>query len=228
MGLIYVQSEGPDGILSDRQRREGHPRDVQAHGHNDEETVALIAVAHLRKPRCRASHTKGPDPEGRRLEFRVSGGPASSAPVMRRRDRQRLEVTGRNAAQWSNHSSRTCSGSNGSWRNLPPAQTSGPKDVARSFPTRTIRKKRKPKMLTTDCRCASIPSTEISRRFLEDPQAFAEVRTRLVQADASRSRAAGALSRPGSAKGIDLAGSGAAVDHPLIDDADAAALKLRF
>ncbi len=98
-----------------------------------------------------------------------------------------------------------------------------------AFPTRTIRqKKRKPTMLTTDLSLRFDPIYEkISRRFLENPQAFAEAFARawfkLTHRDLGpRSRYLGPEVPKEELLWQDPV---PAVDHPLIDDADVVALK---
>src|ERR1019366_2308622 len=91
-------------------------------------------------------------------------------------------------------------------------------------------KKRKPTMLTTDLSLRLDPVYEkISRRFLENPQAFAEAFARawfkLTHRDMGpRSRYLGPEVPKEELIWQDPV---PAVDHPLIDDADAAALKAK-
>jgi catalase-peroxidase len=89
---------------------------------------------------------------------------------------------------------------------------------------------KKPTMLTTDLSLRFDPAYEkISRRFLENPQAFAEAFARAWFKLTHRDMGPCPLPGPRSAEGrADLAGPIPAVKHPLVNDADIAALKAKL
>jgi catalase-peroxidase len=236
MGLIYVNPEGPD--------RSGDPigaakfiRETFARmAMDDEETVALIGGGHtFGKTHGAAPEShKGPEPEGAGLEAQGLGwisdyGTGHGADAVS----SGLEVTWtQTPAQWSNFF----------FENLFKyewVQTRSPagaiqweaKDAEAVIPdAHDPSKKRKPTMLTTDLSLRFDPVYEkISRRFLENPQAFAEAFARawfkLTHRDLGpRSRYFG----PEVPKEVLIWQDPVPdVDHPLIDDTDAAALKAK-
>jgi len=236
MGLIYVNPEGPnangDPVSAAKFIRETFARMAM----NDEETVALIGGGHtFGKTHGAAPEShKGPDPEAAGLEEQGLGwtsdfGSGRGADAIG----SGLEVTWtRTPAQWSNdffeHLFKY------EW-----AQTRSPgdhiqweaKDAEAIIPDpHDPSKKRKPTMLTTDLSLRFDPIYEkISRRFLENPQAFAEAFARawfkLTHRDVGpRSRYLGPEAPKEELIWQDPV---PAVDHPLIDDADAAALKAK-
>ena len=181
MGLIYVNPEGPDA--------NGDPvsaaRDIRATfgrmAMNDEEIVALIAGGHtFGKAHGAAPEShKGPEPEGAPLEAQglgwisnhgkgYGGDTVSSG----------LEVTWTTTpARWSNdffeHLFKY------EWE-LTRSPAGAKQWVAKNAPeiipdAHDPKKKHKPTMLTTDLTLRFDPGFEkISRRFLDNPQAFAE------------------------------------------------------
>ena len=182
MGLIYVNPEGPEGVpdpvLAAVDIRETFGR----MGMNDEETVALIAGGHT-FGKCHGavpeSH-KGAEPEGAGLEAQGFGwvsdhGSGSGADTIS----SGLEVTWtQTPAQWSH----------GYFLNLFEYEwelTKSPagahqwiaKDAPENIPdAHDSTKKHRPTMLTTDLSMRFDPEYEkVSRRFLEDPDYFAEV-----------------------------------------------------
>lgn len=236
MGLIYVNPEGPD--------RNGDPlsaaqfiRETFARmAMNDEETVALIGGGHTfgKTHGASAESHKGPDPEAAELEAQGLGwasnyGTGFGADTIG----SGLEVTWtQTPAQWSNFF----------FENLFKyewVQTRSPagaiqweaKDAPEIIPDAHVPgKKHKPTMLTTDLSLRFDPIYEkISRRFLENPQAFAEAFARawfkLTHRDLGpRSRYLG----PEVPREVLIWQDPVPpVDHPLIDDADAAALKAK-
>ncbi|QEL22731.1 catalase/peroxidase HPI [Bosea sp. F3-2] len=237
MGLIYVNPEGPgangDPISAAHFIRETFARMAM----NDEETVALIAGGHTfgKTHGAAAESYKGPDPEAAELEAQGLGwtssyGTGHGADAIG----SGLEVTWtQTPAQWSNHF----------FENLFKyewVQTRSPagaiqweaKDAEDVIPdAHDPSKKRKPTMLTTDLSLRLDPVYEkISRRFLEDPQAFAEAFARawfkLTHRDLGpRSRYLGPEVPKEELIWQDVV---PAVDHPLIDAADAAALKAKI
>jgi catalase-peroxidase len=236
MGLIYVNPEGPD--------RSGDPisavdfiRETFARmAMNDEETVALIAGGHtFGKTHGAAPEShKGPEPEAAGLEAQGLGwisnyGSGSGRDAVG----SGLEVTWtQTPKQWSNHF----------FENLFKyewVQTKSPggaiqweaKDAEAIIPdAHDPSMKHKPTMLTTDLSLRFDPVYEkISRRFLENPQAFAEAFARawfkLTHRDMGpRSRYLGPEVPKEELIWQDPV---PAVDHPLIDDTDVAALKAK-
>ncbi|MCC7250361.1 catalase/peroxidase HPI, partial [Hyphomicrobium sp.] len=236
MGLIYVNPEGPnangDPLSAAAFIRETFKRMAM----NDEETVALIGGGHTfgkTHGAAPGSH-KGPDPEGADLEAQGLGwasdfGTGHGADAVG----SGLEVIWtQTPAQWSNFF----------FENLFKfewVQTRSPggaiqweaKDAEAVIPdAHDPSKKRKPTMLTTDLSLRFDPVYEkISRRFLENPQAFAEAFARawfkLTHRDLGpRSRYLGPEVPKEELIWQDPV---PAVDHPLIDDADIAALKAK-
>jgi catalase-peroxidase len=236
MGLIYVNPEGPnangDPVSAARFIRETFKRMAM----NDEETVALIGGGHtFGKTHGAAPEShKGPEPEAADLEAQGLGwisnyGTGHGGDAIG----SGLEVTWtQTPAQWSNHF----------FENLFKyewVQTRSPagaiqweaKDAEEIIPdAHNPSKKRKPTMLTTDLSLRFDPVYEkISRRFLENPQAFAETFARawfkLTHRDMGpRSRYLGSEVPKEELIWQDPVPT---VDHPLIDDADAAALKAK-
>ncbi|QJP16243.1 catalase/peroxidase HPI [Starkeya sp. ORNL1] len=236
MGLIYVNPEGP-GANGDPLSAAAFIRETFARmAMNDEETVALIGGGHTFGKTHGAgpeSH-KGPNPEAGELEAQGLGwtsdfGTGFGGDAIG----SGLEVTWtQTPAQWSNHF----------FENLFKyewVQTRSPagaiqweaKDADAVIPdAHDPSKKHKPTMLTTDLSLRVDPVYEkISRRFLENPQAFAEAFARawfkLTHRDLGpRSRYLG----PEVPREVLIWQDPVpAVDHPLIDEADAAALKAR-
>jgi catalase-peroxidase len=236
MGLIYVNPEGPDHngdpVSAAKFIRETFARMAM----NDEETVALIGGGHtFGKTHGAAPEShKGPAPEAADLEAQGLGwisnfGTGSAGDAIG----SGIEVTWtQTPAQWSNHF----------FENLFKyewVQTRSPagaiqweaKDAEAIIPdAHDPSKKHRPTMLTTDLSLRVDPVYEkISRRFLEHPQAFAEAFARawfkLTHRDLGpRSRYLGPEVPKEELIWQDVV---PAVDHPLIDDADAAALKAK-
>jgi catalase-peroxidase len=237
MGLIYVNPEGPnangDPVSAAHFIRETFARMAM----NDEETVALIGGGHtFGKTHGAAPEShKGPEPEAAGLEAQGLGwvsnfGTGSAGDAIG----SGLEVTWtQTPAQWSNHF----------FENLFKfewVQTRSPagaiqweaKDAEPIIPdAHDPSRKRKPTMLTTDLSLRFDPAYEkISRRFLENPQAFAEAFARawfkLTHRDLGpRSRYLGPEVPKEELIWQDPV---PAINHPLIDDADAAALKAKI
>ncbi len=236
MGLIYVNPEGPnangDPLSAAAFIRETFARMAM----NDEETVALIGGGHtFGKTHGAAPEShKGPDPEAAGLEAQGLGwasdfGSGFGADAIG----SGIEVTWtQTPAQWSNFF----------FENLFKyewVQTRSPggaiqweaKDAEAIIPdAHDPSKKRKPTMLTTDLSLRVDPIYEkISRRFLENPQAFAEAFARawfkLTHRDVGpRSRYLG----PEVPKEVLIWQDPVpAATHPLIDDADVAELKAK-
>ena len=234
MGLIYVNPEGPNGnpdpLAAARDIRETFARMAM----NDEETVALIAGGHTFGKCHGAGDAKnvGPEPEAAPIEEQGFGwknsfrsGKGADAIT------SGLEVTWtQTPTQWSNfyfenlfahewELTKSPAGANqwvakGAEATIPDAFDSS--------------KKLLPTMLTTDLSLRFDPAYEkISRRFLENPDQFADAFARawfkLTHRDMGpRSRYLGSDVPTETLVWQDPI---PAVDHPLIDEADATSLK---
>ncbi|MGM3273544.1 catalase/peroxidase HPI [Ralstonia sp. 24A2] len=181
MGLIYVNPEGPGGnsdpLAAAHDIRETFARMAM----DDEETVALIAGGHTfgkTHGAGPASHV-GPDPEGAPLEAQGLGW-ASSYKSGHGGDAigSGLEVTWtQTPAQWSNFFFENLFKYEWVQEKSPAGATQWvAKDAEAVIPGPTPDSpKRRPTMLTTDLSLRFDPAYEkISRRFLDNPQAFAE------------------------------------------------------
>jgi catalase-peroxidase len=237
MGLIYVNPEGPNGnpdpIGSAKDIRETFFRMAM----NDEETVALIAGGHTFGKTHGAGDPSliGPEPEGAALEDQglgwkskhgtgfgadaITGGP---------------EVTWtQTPTKWSNHFfdnlfkyewelTKSPAGAN-QWK-AKGAEATIPDAYDKS-------RKHVPTMLTSDLALRSDPAYEkISRRFYEHPDQFADAFARawfkLTHRDMGPIvRYRGKLVPKETLIWQDPI---PAVDHPLIDDKDVAALKAKI
>lgn len=234
MGLIYVNPEGPNGnpdpLAAARDIRETFARMAM----NDEETVALIAGGHTFGKCHGAGDAKnvGPEPEAAPIEEQGFGwknsfrsGKGADAIT------SGLEVTWtQTPTQWSNsyfenlfahewELTKSPAGANqwvakGAEATIPDAYDPSKKLV--------------PTMLTTDLSLRFDPSYEkISRRFLENPDQFADAFARawfkLTHRDMGpRSRY---LGPEVPTEPLIWQDDIPAVNHPLIDEADVTALK---
>jgi catalase-peroxidase len=203
---------------------------------NDEETVALIAGGHTfgKTHGAAAESYKGADPEAGDLEAQGFGwtssfGTGHGADAIG----SGLEVTWtQTPAQWSNHFFENLFKFEWVLEKSPAGANQWvAKDAEDVIPlAHDSSKKQKPKMLTTDLSLRFDPAYEkISRRFLQNPQAFAEAFARawfkLTHRDLGpRSRYLGPEVPREELIWQDPV---PAVDHPLIDDADTAALKVK-
>nr|WP_312972937.1 catalase/peroxidase HPI [Pseudomonas sp.] len=234
MGLIYVNPEGPEGnpdpLAAAHDIRETFARMAM----NDEETVALIAGGHT----FGKTHGAGPadhvgaEPEAAGLEEQGLGwsssfgsGKAGDAIT------SGLEVTWTTTpAQWSNNFFENLFKFEWELTKSPAgAHQWVAKDAEAIIPdAHDPSKKRLPTMLTTDLSLRVDPAYEkISRRFLDNPQAFAEAFARawfkLTHRDLGpKSRYLGPEVPKEELLWQDPL---PAVHHPLIEDADVAALK---
>jgi len=185
MGLIYVNPEGPDGsgdpVAAAKDIRETFKRMAM----DDEETVALIAGGHtLGKTHGAgaASHV-GVEPEGGELEAQGFGwaskhGSGMGADTIT----SGLEVTWTSTpARWNNDFFQFLFKYEWEKTRSPAGAIQWEAKGAEAFipgPTPDS-PKRKPSMLTTDLSLRMDPAYEkISRKFLNDPQAFAEAYAR--------------------------------------------------
>jgi catalase-peroxidase len=236
MGLIYVNPEGPNGnpdpLAAARDIRETFGRMAM----NDEETVALIAGGHTFGKTHGAGDATlvGPEPEGASIEdqgfgwkskFRTGkGGDAITSG---------LEVIWTTTpTKWSNNFlwnlfgyewelTKSPAGAH-QWR---PKHGMGTSTVPDAHDPS---KRHAPSMLTTDLALRFDPAYEkISRRFLENPDQFADAFARawfkLTHRDMGPiARYLGALVPKEQLPWQDPI---PAVDHPLIEEQDIAALK---
>ncbi|TSD62794.1 catalase/peroxidase HPI [Aeromicrobium piscarium] len=237
MGLIYVNPEGPEGVPDPVAAAHDIRETFARMGMNDEETVALIAGGHTfgKTHGAAPDDNIGPDPEAAPIEQQGLGWKNTHGTG--KGDDQitsGLEVT------WTYHPTR--------WDNeffhilfayewelfQSPAGAHQwrPKNGAGDglVPMAHSDGKREPRMLTTDLSLRFDPAYEaISRRFHEDPQAFAEAFARawfkLTHRDMGpKSRY---LGPEVPAEDLIWQDPLPAVDHELIDEADARALKDR-
>ncbi len=234
MGLIYVNPEGPDGnpdpLLAARDIRDTFARMAM----DDEETVALIAGGHTFGKTHGAGPTDnvGVDPEAGGLEAQGLGwhsgfGSGKGGDTIT----SGLEVTWtQTPAQWSNFFFENLFGFEWELEKSPAgAHQWVAKNAEAIIPDAHDRsKKRKPTMLTTDISLRVDPAYEkISRRFLENPQAFAEAFARawfkLTHRDLGpRSRYLGPEVPKEELIWQDVV---PAADHPVVNAADVAVLK---
>ena len=184
MGLIYVNPQGPNGnpdpLAAARDIRETFRRMAM----NDEETVALIAGGHTfgKTHGAGPESNVGPDPEAAPLEqqglgWKSSYGTGKGADAIT----SGLEVTWTaTPTTWDNSFFEILFGYEWELTQSPAgAHQWQPKDGAGAgMPSRTRRTRRSaapPTMLTTDLSLRFDPIYEpISRRFMEDPDAFAD------------------------------------------------------
>ena len=234
MGLIYVNPEGPNGnpdpVASARDIRETFARMAM----NDEETVALIAGGHTFGKTHGAGDAKhvGPEPESAPIEEQGFGW-KSSFRSGKGEDAitSGLEVTWTQApTQWSNYYFENLFRYEWELTKSPAgAHQWVAKDAETTIPHAYDPAKRLlPTMLTTDLALRFDPAYEkVSRRFLENPDQFAEAFARawfkLTHRDMGpRSRYFGA---DVPAEELIWQDPLPAADHPLIDEADTASLK---
>jgi catalase-peroxidase len=238
MGLIYVNPEGPNGnpdpVASGRDVRETFGRMAM----NDEETVALVAGGHTFGKAHGAGDPKlvGPEPEGAPIEEQGLGWKNSFG-------------TGKGVYT-------TTSGIEGAWKPNPTRWDNGYFDMLFGYEWELTKspagahqwvakdckpehmipdahdpsKKHPPMMTTADLSLRFDPAYEkISRRFHKDPKAFADAFARawfkLTHRDMGpRARYLGSLVPKEVLIWQDPI---PAVDHPLVDEKDIAALKAR-
>jgi catalase-peroxidase len=235
MGLIYVNPEGPNGnpdpLASARDIRETFRRMAM----NDEETVALIAGGHTfgKTHGAGPAENVGPDPEAAPLQEQGLGWKSTyRTGVGADAITSGLEVT------WTYHPTRwdneffhilfayewelmkSPAGAN-QWR---PTGGAGGDMVPEAYGAG----KREPRMLTSDVALRVDPVYEqISRRFRDDQQAFADAFARAWFKLTHRDM--GPLARylgpEVPSEVLIWQDPVPAVDHPLVDEADVASLK---
>lgn len=239
MGLIYVNPEGPEGkpdpLAAAKDIRETFARMAM----NDEETVALIAGGHTfgkTHGAGPATHV-GPEPEAAPIEemglgWKNSFGTGKGGDAIT----SGLEVTWTSSpTKWSNNFFWNLFGYEWELTKSPAgAHQWTPKGGAGAgtVPDAHDRSKRHaPSMLTTDLALRFDPAYEkISRRFLENPDAFADAFARawfkLTHRDMGpRARY---LGPEVPAEELIWQDPVPAVDHTLIDEKDIAALKAKL
>jgi len=237
MGLIYVNPEGPNGnpdpVVAARDIRETFARMAM----NDEETVALIAGGHTFGKTHGAGDAKlvGPEPEAAPIEQQNLGWKSAYASG-KGRDAitSGLEVTwSETPTKWSNRFFENLFKYEWELVKSPAgAHQWVAKDAAATIPDPQdpAATKRLPTMLTTDLSLRFDPAYEkISRRFLQDPAAFADAFARawfkLTHRDMGpRVRY---LGPEVPAEALIWQDPIPAVDHPLIDAKDVASIKAR-
>ena len=239
MGLIYVNPEGPDGnpdpLASARDIRETFGRMAM----NDEETVALIAGGHTFGKTHGAADPEehvGFEPEGAGIEeqglgWRNSYGSGHGRDTIT----SGIEVTWtQSPTQWSSKYLENLFGFEWELTKSPAgAHQWQPKDGggANTVPDPEDGSlSRPPTMLTTDIALREDPSYEqISRRFLENPDQFADAFARawfkLTHRDMGPIQRYVGPEVP--SEELLWQDRVPAVDHELVDDADVADLKQR-
>ncbi len=239
MGLIYVNPEGPNGnpdpVAAARDIRETFARMAM----NDEETVALIAGGHTFGKTHGAGDAAlvGPEPEAAGIEeqgfgWRSSFGSGKGGDTIS----SGLEVTWTTTpTKWSNNFLWNLFGYEWELTKSPagahqwvPKHGMGAGTVPDAHDPA---KRHAPSMLTTDLSLRFDPAYEkIARRFLENPDQFADAFARawfkLTHRDMGpRARYLGPLVPQEELIWQDPV---PAVDHPLVDEKDIAALKAKI
>ncbi|HGE8408029.1 TPA: catalase/peroxidase HPI [Serratia marcescens] len=234
MGLIYVNPEGPDGnpdpVAAARDIRETFARMAM----NDEETVALIAGGHT----FGKTHGAGPasnvgaDPEAAGLESQGLGWHSTfGTGVGKDAITSGLEVTWTTTpTQWNHDFFRHLFEYEWELSQSPAgAHQWVAKDIGETIPDAfDPNKKHRPTMLTTDLSLRFDPAYEkISRRFYEHPEALADAFARAWFKLTHRDMGPRARYLGPEVPQEELIWQDPipAVDHPLIDEQDIAALK---
>lgn len=234
MGLIYVNPEGPDGnpdpVASAKDIRDTFGRMAM----NDEETVALIAGGHSfgKTHGAAPSSYVGNEPEAADLEMQGLGwrneyGSGKGADTIT----SGLEVTwSKTPTQWSNNFFENLFGFEWQLSKSPAgAHQWVAKDAGDIIPHAFDQsKKQLPTMLTTDLALRFDPVYEkISRRFLENPEEFADAFARAWFKLTHRDMGPRARYLGPDVPEEELIWQDPipAVDHKLIDENDIAVLK---
>jgi catalase-peroxidase len=236
MGLIYVNPEGPNGtpdpLASARDIRETFARMAM----NDEETVALIAGGHTFGKTHGAGDPSfvGVDPEGGELEQQGLGWTSKfNSGVGRDAIGSGLEVTWtQTPTKWSNFFFENLFGFEWELTKSPGgANQWTAKTTEASIPDAfDPSKKHRPTMLTSDLALRFDPIYEkISRRFLENPDQFADAFARAWFKLTHRDMGPKVRYLGPEVPAEDLIWQDVipAVDHPLVDDRDIAELKAK-
>ncbi|MGE9270523.1 MAG: catalase/peroxidase HPI [Verrucomicrobiales bacterium] len=237
MGLIYVNPEGPDGnpdpLKSAYDIRDTFGRMAM----NDEETVALIAGGHTfgkTHGAAPADHV-GPDAEAAPLEeqglgWKNSYGTGKGGDTIT----SGLEVTWtQTPAQWSHYFFENLFKYEWELTQSPAgAHQWVAKDADETVPdAHDPTKKHRPTMLTSDLALRMDPVYEkISRRFLENPEEFADAFARAWFKLTHRDMGPKARYLGPEIPAEDLIWQDPLpeVDHPLVDDGDISALKSKI
>jgi catalase-peroxidase len=237
MGLIYVNPEGPDGnpdpIAAAKDIRVTFGRMAM----NDEETVALIAGGHSfgKTHGAASSDNVGKEPEAADLELQGFGwrnnfGSGKGADTIT----SGIEVTWtKTPTQWSHNYFENLFGFEWELTKSPGgAHQWAAKDADDIIP-HAFEKGRflKPTMLTTDLSLKMDPVYEkIARRFLENPEEFADAFARAWFKLTHRDMGPKARYLGPDVPQEDLLWQDPipAVDHPLVNDNDIAALKAKI
>ncbi|WP_207426689.1 catalase/peroxidase HPI [Pedobacter sp. SYSU D00535] len=234
MGLIYVNPEGPDGnpdpVLAAKDIRDTFGRMAM----NDEETVALIAGGHSfgKTHGAASAEHVGKEPEAADLEAQGFGwsnsyGSGKGPDTIT----SGLEVTWtKTPTQWSNNFFENLFGFEWELTTSPAgAHQWVAKDAEEIIPDAyDSTKKHRPTMLTTDLSLRFDPVYEkISRRFLEDHDAFSDAFARAWFKLTHRDMGPKARYLGPEVPQEDLLWQDIipAVDHVLVDDTDIALLK---
>ena len=237
MGLIYVNPEGPNGnpdpLASARDIRETFSRMAM----NDEETVALIAGGHTFGKTHGAADPNlyvGPEPEGADVEeqglgWKNSYGSGNGASTIT----SGLEVIWTTTpTQWSNNYFENLFGFEWELVKSPAGASQwAPKDGAAADAVPDAHdpaKRHAPMMLTTDLALRADPAYEqISRRFHEHPDAFADAFARAWFKLTHRDMGPRSLYLGPEVPAEELLWQDPtpALDHAVIDAADVGALK---
>ncbi|MGE6234017.1 catalase/peroxidase HPI [Aeromonas media] len=234
MGLIYVNPEGPNASGDYMEAAKDIRSTFGRMAMNDEETVALIAGGHtFGKAHGAAPEShKGPEPEAAPLEAQGLGwmsdyGSGHGKDTIS----SGLEVTWtKTPALWSNNFFENLF--NFEWeltKSPAGAKQWVAKDAPEIIPDAHIPGKfHKPTMLTTDLTLRFDPEFgKISRHFYEDPQAFADAFARAWYKLTHRDMGPIARYLGPEVPKEELIWQDPipAVNHPLVDDKDVAALK---
>ncbi|HJU45360.1 MAG TPA: catalase/peroxidase HPI, partial [Chitinophagaceae bacterium] len=236
MGLIYVNPEGPDGnpdpVAAAKDIRDTFGRMAM----NDEETVALIAGGHSfgKTHGAAPSSHVGKEPEAASMEMQGFGwnnsyGSGKGADTIT----SGLEVTWtKTPTRWSNNFFENLFGFEWELTKSPAgAHQWVAKNAEEIIPDAfDSSKKHRPTMLTTDLSLRFDPAYEkIARRFLENPEAFADAFARAWFKLTHRDMGPRARYLGPDVPGEELIWQDPipAVDHALIDANDIAALKAK-
>ncbi|MFW2388102.1 MAG: catalase/peroxidase HPI, partial [Polyangiales bacterium] len=238
MGLIYVNPEGPNGnpdpVASGRDIRETFARMAM----NDEETVALVAGGHTFGKAHGAGDADllGPEPEGAPIEEQGLGW-KSTFGSGKGGDTITSGIEGAwkpNPTQWDNGYFDVLFGYDWELVKSPAgAHQWQAKDVAKEHmvvDAHDPSKKHAPMMTTADLALRFDPAYEpIARRFHEDPDAFADAFALAWFKLTHRDMGPRACYLGPEVPEQELIWQDPVppVDHPLVDDADVAALKAK-
>jgi catalase-peroxidase len=239
MGLIYVNPEGPDGVPDQVAAAKDIRETFARMAMNDEETVALIAGGHTfgKTHGAGPSTHKGPEPEGSPIEEQGLGWScAYETGIAGDAIGSGLEVTWSNTpTKWSNYFFENLfkyewelTKSPGDAHQWKPKGDAGAGTVPDAHDPS---KRRAPNMLTTDLSLRFDPIYEkISRGFYENPEAFADAFARAWFKLTHRDMGPRARYLGPEVPKQELIWQDPipAVDHPLVNEQDVAALKQKI